>query len=780
MLLALLFVYSSIGSAAPLVRQLRMFEMTEYEWFHFWPFNALIALICVTLVVTTVRRIPLEPINYGVWMIHGGIIILAVSSVVYFGTKVEGDTPVVRRHLKIRLPGEEPASVLVMPGNETHVGPSDNPYRVRIASIDPAWDILSGADQGEQAYSVNVLVQSRERTFIRQLLAGYPQYTEDLIRSDEPGPPWTRAVKALGKSIVDKDLKLGLDYEPQPWFYLSNDMSKSWALYLREVPDDEPPGEWVQRPIEGLPLYNDYVADPGEVWFPDSLDARGPRPLHVEVPPAGESDPLPDATIVIRSYLRYAFMDARRRAGGEVFDPAVWLRIESSDGRGETYELVALDPVRRMEPQGRLVFAWVDSESALEALLEFREPTLKIRVPTTSLDLEVPIRAISARDPALPFEPIEGTEYSYRVQALHDGLQLASGEVISVAAVQIRTPDRSFVRWVSDDPSKTRDLVDSSAPADAHGGPLELDRDLVMEYVPGIGPAPITIVGGPGESDLRLVLTTAGASPRTQAVAVGDLVPLTASLSLRILRYAPNSRLEVKPAIVAPEQRNRDLRARRSMIKAELPTEGPAEAHWLIFHDWPVADEAHSLRRVVFRPTEVELPDGRRVELMFSRQRRKLPSPVVLEDFVMDTHVGGFTGQNLSVLNWTSKIRFDTPDGWSDPLAVSVNNPEEFGGLWYFQAQWDPPDASTGYGGLNLTVLGVGNRHGVNFMLLGCCVTVVGMIYAFYVKPMIKRRRQQLAYARVDHERRAREAAPAEPEVEPLNEPVGTIGEERR
>ncbi len=62
-LLSILFVYSSIGSAVPVLRQLPAFEMTEFEWFNWWPFGLLIALICLTLVVTTIRRIPLRPVN---------------------------------------------------------------------------------------------------------------------------------------------------------------------------------------------------------------------------------------------------------------------------------------------------------------------------------------------------------------------------------------------------------------------------------------------------------------------------------------------------------------------------------------------------------------------------------------------------------------------------------------------------------------------------------------------------------------------------------------------
>ncbi len=773
-LLVLLFVYSSLGSAVPGLRQARFFEMTEYEWFHAWPFGALIGLICLTLVVTTVRRIPFKPVNYGVWMIHSGIIILAASSVVYFSTKVEGDAPVVRRHLRVAAPGADPVTVVAMPGNSALVGTPDRPYQVQVASIDPQWEILSGEDAGRRAYSVNVLVQSPDRTFIRQLLAGYPQYTEDLVRSTDGGRPWTRARKVLDQPIVDDQLEIELAYEPQEWFYLSNDMAKSWALYLREVAAERPPGPWVERPIVGMPLYNDYVADPSDVWPPVSRA----HPLRVEIPAARESDdPLADTKIIVTSYLRYAVMDTRRGIGGPRFDPAVRVRVETAAGRGREYQLVALDPVVKAEEQGRLVFEWVESEAAYEAIVSHRPPRLTIRVPGVSGEMDVEIDAMARRQPNLPFAPIEGTEYRYRVQTLHDGLRLPTGDVISVAVVEMRTPKRSFVRWVCDDPTKTRDMA-AGDEADPHAEAFPLDTNIVMEYVPGAGPvAPITLVGGPEADDLRLVLATGDGPPQAMPITVREPLALNENLRLTVLQFSANTSLQTKPAIVPREQRNRDVRARLSMIQVEVPGPAGPKRHWLHFHDWPIEGPSLSLRRVAYRPTEVQLADGRRVELMFSRRRQRLPAAVALDDFLMDTHVGGFTGENLSILNWTSRIRFREEEGWGEPLDVSVNAPRESGGLWFFQAQWDPPDPAEAYNGLNFTVLGVGNRRGVRFMLLGCCVTVAGMIYAFYIKPLIKRRRRQAVYAQATAAR-PREAVAGLDAREP--EPVAAAGGRRR
>jgi hypothetical protein len=123
---------------------------------------------------------------------------------------------------------------------------------------------------------------------------------------------------------------------------------------------------------------------------------------------------------------------------------------------------------------------------------------------------------------------------------------------------------------------------------------------------------------------------------------------------------------------------------------------------------------------------------------------------VALDEFVLTSHMGGFTGEQGSIRDYQSRLRFrdgGEAGAWGETVDVSVNSPVTHDGLWYFQAQWDPPDSRPREGevasaGLNYTVLGVGNREGVYTQLLGCCIAVAGMIYAFYVKPMIKRRRQ--------------------------------------
>ncbi|MCS7033366.1 MAG: hypothetical protein NZ561_05140, partial [Phycisphaerae bacterium] len=61
-----------------------------------------------------------------------------------------------------------------------------------------------------------------------------------------------------------------------------------------------------------------------------------------------------------------------------------------------------------------------------------------------------------------------------------------------------------------------------------------------------------------------------------------------------------------------------------------------------------------------------------------------------------------------------------------------------------FQAQWDP-------GGQQWTVLGVGNRPGVFTMTLGSVLIGAGLLYAFYVKPIIVARMKRRAIQQAEH-----------------------------
>ncbi|MBM3984376.1 MAG: hypothetical protein FJ296_01595 [Planctomycetes bacterium] len=759
-LLSLLFLYSSIGSAGIIyptswnvfdgnawayaqMRQWRPFEMTEFEWFHWWPFDLMLALISVNIVVATLRRIPLRPLNYGVWGIHAGILLLVLGSVIYFGTKVEGDSPVARRSVVVEVDGQR-ADFPAVPGARATLDAADGPWTFSVQGVDPQWEIRSGDDQGKHAYSVTIEVEHGEQSFMRQLLAGYPQYTEDILRSDDPAQPMQRAVKALGKPLVDESLVATLDYDPQRWVYLANWVQKSWALYVRERGTQQ----WYQRPVEDLPLYNDYVASYDDVWLPGG--ERLPLdPLDVRVPSFEEGDPLAGTDLVITSYLRYALMESRYVPDDAQFHPVASVLVRGPEGTEGRYELSALDP--QAEAGGALRLTWVKSEEERAALSGSADPLLTLVVPGAE-PVAVPLTPDLRDLPADAFTPLAGTPYAYRINFWSDGLIIDGEHSVSLASVWLEKDGRRWERWAFENPQFTHDRTlpdpghvhqEGEAEHDAHGGErLALDEGIQLTYRPSSRPAPYTLVAGPGESDVALL---APEHPTPVPLRTGQAVDLAGGGQLKLLSYSVRSVRVRRPAIVPLESREREVREEQSMVKVAVDSDGATRTVWAPFHLYPVRDVGSTLRRYRYNPALLLLPDGRQVEVILSRQRVELPVPVVLEDFQLTTHVGGFSGRTSSIRNWTSLVRFDEGGRWSEPVPVSVNEPAEHDGYWYFQSQWDPPSGPRFAGdppsaGLNYTVLGVGNRNGVGIQLLGCCIAVAGMLYAFYVKPLLRRR----------------------------------------
>jgi hypothetical protein len=781
-LLVVLFIYSSIGSAGIIypegwnifssenwahdqIRQWRVFEMTEFEWFHWWPFDLLMILISANIVVTTLRRIPFRPVNYGVWMIHGGIIVLVVGSFIYFGLKIEGDTPVARRKVVAEFDAVQPdgstrresIELVVSPGQRIERGDGAARIALEVRSVDPAWELLTGDEKGKRVYSVTVMVERDGKRYLRQLLAGHPELTEDLVFTDDHTQPVKRAVKETGKPIFDESLAMRLDYQPQEWLYLRNDLRKSWALYIR------PKGaaEWTERPIDGLPLYNDYISARDDVIQQGGDEVLPIDAIEVAVPAVSPEDPLKDVTFTVDGYLRYAIPRTRVADAGPLapLNPIVLVKVRSDRGQEEAYRVVAFDAQKSRADGGLLRFVHLGAERELERFM--RQPSLSIRIPGRNIEVREVIREVAASNPDAPFVEIQGSApegkapYGYRVVNVQDGLPIG-GTTVAVAIVELRTPKGLFRRWVFDDPRLTRDVRDPVA-ADAHGAPKIEDDTIDIAFDSGNGLAFVVVAHGPEEGRLRVVSAVTPTPSATEAK-IGVPVPIGSGLSVEIDELFVRGRFETKPQVIPREQRQRDAMEAFAQARLVLP-DGRRE--WIPFTQWVFDSEADALRRGRYEPRTVRLPNGREYEVLFSRQRLPLGTQVALEEFVLTAHMGGYTGETGSIRDYRSRLRFRDGESapWSDTVDTSMNSPAQHGRLWYFQAQWDPPDARAEPGevpsaGLNYTVLGVGNREGVHIQLAGCVIAVAGMIYAFYVKPVIKRRRREEVLAALSVERR--------------------------
>lgn len=789
-LLGILFVYMAVGSAGVLypvhpnifhpdawehaqMRQWRPFEMTEFEWFHWWPFDLLMGLLALNIACVTLARIPFRPVNYGVWLIHSGILLLILGSVIYFGTKVEGEAAVVRRAVQVEVRGEDGsvvarASLIASPGSRTTLGSGKDLYEVEVQETDPNWTLRTGDDEGKSVFSVTLSVVRPGERFLRQLIDGHPELAEDVLFTQDPKQPVQRAKKVAGKAIVHERLVATLAYEAQPDFYFKNDLNKSWALYVRR------PGQerWHQRPIHGLPLYNDYLPSLDEVFLASGATAEV-DPVRVEIPPTGPEDPAPGVTLEATGYLRYAEMRARWTAGGPdaPANPVAFVEVADGEGRRSAYRLVAKDPQRRSADGGVIALREIVEESQLAEYLE--PPTLVFRVPSLGIEQREPVKEAALAKPDAGMRPIgpPGSGYSYRVVSVQDDLPMGARS-LSVAILEMRTPAGEFRRWAFSDPTMSRDIRpgEDMTQAKARGGESWVDDRVQVEYRPGNGLALVLLVSGPEPGRLRVIDALGGKATVREAPARAP-IELAAGLRMAIAEWMPNAVQVARPTPVPPDQRMRDARELFSMMRLSLAGAGSAPAAstmaegapalgsasvWLAYHPWAFDRQEQVLRRYWLRPTTVRLPDGSELEVLFSRQRRALPSPIALDSFELATNIGGFSGETSSIRNYTSIVRFqDGPAGaWTPPMPLSVNEPVEHAGLWYFQSQWDPPEEAREGGmrsaGLNYTVLGVANRHGVYLQLGGCVVACLGMIYAFYVKPVIKRRNRQRVLAEIE------------------------------
>ena len=148
------------------------------------------------------------------------------------------------------------------------------------------------------------------------------------------------------------------------------------------------PGDtaWVERPIAGLPLYNDYVPAEGLAFASEGqlvpIDA-----LDVAIPPVAKDDPFPGITLKATGYLRYAF-ERTRMAKGPVeapINPAATLSIESEGGPSRSMQLLAFDDQRQRDDSELVTFRWADTAQALQAFAQPSRLVLEVGGQVTEL-----------------------------------------------------------------------------------------------------------------------------------------------------------------------------------------------------------------------------------------------------------------------------------------------------------------------------------------------------------------------------------------------------------
>ena len=147
-----------------------------------------------------------------------------------------------------------------------------------------------------------------------------------------------------------------------------------------------------------------------------------------------------------------------------------------------------------------MAFRWVESEAELEAIENGIMPSLEAEIDGVSYQLRIV--------PSEEFVQIGTTEYSYKINSVQNNLKIA-GRMVSLAIIELQRGDQTWERWVFDNPTMTRDVVEDTLHEETSA--QLLDANISTAYY--AGDVPITIVGGLDDGSYRMLTSIRGDEP---------------------------------------------------------------------------------------------------------------------------------------------------------------------------------------------------------------------------------------------------------------------------
>lgn len=453
---------------------------------------------------------------------------------------------------------------------------------------------------------------------------------------------------------------------------------------------------------------------------------------------------------------------------GWVLDPAAnntGLKL-SSDGHSSSW-IVASESAKSVIPVSDRAFiehrhmpSVADVEVAIAAAKKLHK--LEVRIGETSRGFEI--------EPGQTHELVDAG-YSFLIEGFTPQFTLSSKDAAADAITLLVTqkkPDGTtyqYRRMILSGRDSQTDFelgVDGAGPFGKRKSDGLLDTGIHFSYVYS---DPTRLLPTMDGVTAKYILYTASDAPGITSLRVSSRAPSSVTKSsdghLDLIVQAPSAMFNMGAAdqplnihvdrhdnvkrsdgvvVVPPERRDNDAaRAGAGQMVRVKVTSG----------DWsqivPVSFDQFALQNP-FRGATIKVP-GAEVpfQLMLGNLRRPLPVAVRLENFEATPYAGGEVSGNAMMREFKSNITFlDQARGTAIRASASLNKPAFYkrggGGLfvpsesWIFsQASWNPQD-------LDFTALQVGNRPFVGNMMFACGLIFGGLLYAFYLKPIIIRR----------------------------------------
>ncbi len=677
------------------VRRLPFFEMTELEFYSWWPLRVVLVLFVLTMIVSTVRRIAFNLPNLGVLTVHTGIILLGLGSIYYGSMKLEGD-------------------VLLLAGPTGRDGmPSDGPPQAGFY------------DRGQVALWV-----SQGRGWDQRLLSGVPRYNAYDLRAGlgESALETAEVIRPL--EVPDRTLDVAV---PQT---------------LTGVSDPD-----VGLRIIGYAPYADARTD----WTPAAAIDADANPVHFveffsDVTPEGEL--VPSDRPLFRFYFvpnlprlrvsQLPFIAIEYRKG---LDEQTWREVTAPAPSAARHALAITMPGEQtptiVPVTEGLAFEWGGLGFEVEQLLPeppfpiitpgFEESTSSVAiVKITSNDDEI-TRWVYSRFPEISQDLREGEREGDQA----DGRP--NRENADDTLVRVRYLDLTGLHVIFDDRGDGRTRVAIRQP----GNTVRVLEDAPIgerfEIVQGLGlrrseswphaveverPIPVPEIDREGEF--------IGTHDRAMVAVEVSLGDWSRVVWLPFMKYL-NVGQEEATRLELPDGRSIRLafaRARRSLPGFQIRMVG----FEMVAYDHRGAPRD-------YRSTIHVEPSG--TNQWFEPYTRKtqlnapLRAPFVWSDERgIVANVLGFVGSRLDPAQFKFAQAGWDAQGWERTQALADEGviPEPY-------AQF--------------TILHVGNNPGIHVIALGGVLMGVGVPWAFYVKPwMLKRRKEKLA---AEHAARRRE-----------------------
>lgn len=727
-LIVLIFCYGALGSAVPQSRQ--VFELTEFQFFNHWIFTVLILLFCINLIVATIKRIKFNMINAGVLTVHAGLLLLCGASIWYFGTKVEGDVMMA------------PATIGIYSNDRFQTDPTNAKIGQLVAAKGRTWEqnipMLGGAHRIEVLDVKNLGMTTAEEVTLKISAPNQADQTVTITTRDT-GDRFARFAR-----VSDKLTGMLEPAESVTKFY--DNTTPSLSLIVGDDMNDRR-----EFPLPALPYYNERFVSltdtknpgSGAIEYSDGtlVESKRTTPIPVvehwrmPVPVLNADDALAKDlgySIEIDGFLPYAEMDNRPVDGGEQLSPLAQVAVGHEGHLHDAYLFSQFPPQAMFEAEDgtRVVFDWIGDQTQ-------PDPTWTQRISGRHiLEVEVKDKGVKKTyDVKLGDEfPVEDTGYTLKIEQLRPSWPLMTagfqGARTAIALVWIQSPDNAFQRSVLDRfPDLNQDRDRAGAKINPDGGLV--DKNIEIRYIDAATDH-LRIVAGNNFAP-TLIHTAPGGARDMKPLKVGDPVLLAGDTEIVLRNLIMKPRLEPRPVVIPVSQRRSlmDVGRQKSMVRVHMKALDGSWSHrqWVDFSQYNLDHAA------VFggSPTVASgLPSGRDVAFIYGRQRNNLPATMVLEQLDTQYYPGGEQARE-----WTSYFRYKLPGtGEVQEGKAFLNNTYTIGNWTFFQS------AAAG-DGASWTVLGVGNRNGVLLQLLACTLISIGMIYAFAVKPILKKRRNE-------------------------------------